>query len=360
MSFLIVRGERFALDLGQTTLGGRGPGALDCDALAGLPPFAAIEYPIEGPSTLRGLDTLALTLNGAPVTGEPRPLAHGDHIAAGSVTIAFGDIHRAGRTNNAGPAADEPVLPALGQPVPTGSTGGCIMRPGDGTRHVVPETGLTIGRDPDCAIVLSSRDASRVHATVAPAILGYTITDRSSNGIWINGMRMDGVQVLGQGDTIRMAGEEFRFEADAASFSPDFGVPGDAPDVQPVRPAPAAAAPPMLLAALEVMTEGEWKGKRFRVERPAVQLGRGPHNDIVIAYESVSSSHASLVLRDRTWHVLDLNSRNGTYVEGEVVKEQRVLPSVCELRLGTLTLLFRAISTVNSGDVNGTVRVIGI
>lgn len=360
MSFVIVRGERFALDLGQTTLGGQGPGALECDALAGLPPFAAIEYPIEGPSTVRSLDTLAVTLNGAPVRGEPCLLNHGDHIEAGSVTIAFGDIHRAGRTHNAGSPADEPVLPALGQSIPTDSSGGCIIRPGAGTRHPVPDTGLTIGRDPDCAIVLSSRDASRVHASIAPAILGYSITDRSSNGIWINGLRVDGVQVLGQGDVIRIAGEEFRFEANAASFSPGFGVPGDAPDVQPARRVPAASAPPMLLAALEVMTDGEWKGRRFRIERPAVQLGRGPHNDIVIAYESVSSSHASLVLRDRTWHVLDLNSRNGTYVEGEVVKEQRVLPAVCELRLGTLTLLFRAISTVASGQANSTVRVIGI
>lgn len=359
MSFVIVRGERFALDLGQTTLGGRGPGALECDALAGLPPFAAIEYPIEGPSTLRGLDTIAVTVNGAPVRGEPRPLVHGDHIEAGPVTIAFGDIHRAGRTNNAGPTADDPAMPALGQPIATDSTGGCIIRL-DGTRHIVPDTGLTIGRDPDCTVVLSSRDASRVHASITPAILGYTITDRSSNGVWINGQRMDGMQVLGQGDVIRIAGEEFRFEADAASFAPDFGQPGNAPEAQPARRIAAAAAPPMLLAALEVVTEGEWKGKRFRVERPAVQIGRGPHNDIVIAYESISSSHASLVLRDRTWHVLDLNSRNGTYVEGEVVKEQRVLPAVCELRLGTLTLLFRAITTVAGGQANSTVRVIGI
>jgi hypothetical protein len=57
--------------------------------------------------------------------------------------------------------------------------------------------------------------------------------------------------------------------------------------------------------------------------------------------------------------ILDLDSRNGTFVDGEVVREQRQLPSVCELQLGTLRLLFR---TINAGEQvgNSTIGVIGM
>ncbi len=52
MSFVIIRGERFALEHGLTVLGGRGDRALDADVIAGLPPFAVIDYPVDGPSCL--------------------------------------------------------------------------------------------------------------------------------------------------------------------------------------------------------------------------------------------------------------------------------------------------------------------
>ena len=86
------------------------------------------------------------------------------------------------------------------------------------------------------------------------------------------------------------------------------------------------------------------KGQRFRLDRPTVQVGRGPHNDVRLSDDSVSTTHASLVQRGGRWVVLDLGSRNGTYVEGEIVREQRELPNVCELRLGMLVMLFRVIN----------------
>lgn len=74
---------------------------------------------------------------------------------------------------------------------------------------------------------------------------------------------------------------------------------------------------------------------------------------------SISASHASFVQRGTTWTIIDLGSRNGTFVEGEIVRDQRQLPDVCEIQLGTLKLLFRA---VNAGEspANSTIGVIGL
>ena len=53
----------------------------------------------------------------------------------------------------------------------------------------------------------------------------------------------------------------------------------------------------------------------------SLSIGRAPENDICFDFQAVSSNHASLVYRNRKWTVSDLDSRNGTYVNGEKVKE---------------------------------------
>lgn len=361
MSFVIIRGERLALELGETILGGGGEGALAVGALAHLPPFAVIDYPVDGESTVRALGPLAPTLNAVPLGRSPEPLRHGDRIEVGDLVIAYGEMQTAGRTKHrTGAAAGEAPLGSLAQSEPTAASGGRLVRLRDGTVHGVPEGGLSIGRDPDSGIPLASKDVSRTHAAIAPTLLGYTLTDQSANGVWVNGARVEGACVLGQGDVIRIGTEDFRFEADAASFEPAVRPEEHPlPAAAPVPGSRAGANGATLLASIEVLSDGTLKGARFRIERPTAQLGRGPQNDVQLQDASVSGSHASLVLRGRTWHVLDLESRNGTFVEGEAVKGQRVLPNVCELRLGSLTLLFRAIGAVEDKSTIGVIGLTG-
>ena len=363
MSFVIIRGERFALEHGLTVLGGRGDRALAADVIAGLPPFAVIDYPVDGPTTVRAVKGMTATLNGAPLTSEPRALSHGDRLEVASLLIAFGDMGLAGRTSDAegvpDRAADSGALVVMvGEPTPTAATGGRLTRLADGAVYDVPEGGLTIGRDPDAGVVLASRDVSRTHATITPSLLGYTLTDQSANGVLVNGARVDGVRRLGQGDVVRIGDDEFRFEADGASFEPP-ARPAEPPPVAAPHFVPSIDGPAAWLATLEVVSEGPLKGHCFRVQRPTVRLGRGPLNDVKLANESVSASHATLLLRSGAWHVLDLQSRNGTFVDGEVVRAQRPLPSVCELRLGTLVLVFRARGAAPA-EGSGTVGVIGL
>lgn len=362
MSFIVIGGERFAFEFGDTVLGGRGENALPAPAIAHLAPFAVITYPMEGPSTIRALGTTPVTLSGEPLRPAPDVLQHGDRIEVAGITIAYGEMRAAGRTSPAQGSADEAATPAFGRSTaePTASTGGRVTRLVDQSVHVVPDAGLSIGRDPTCGLVLASKDVSRVHAVIAPSVLGYTLVDKSANGVWLDGVRVEGSSVLSQRGVIRIGHEDLRFEADIASFEPTVK-----PPAEPVTtPAPAkeraeAAEPGLLLASIEVTSDGPLKGLRFRVTRPAIDIGRAPQNDWQLSDESVSGRHASLVQRRDRWTILDLGSRNGTYVEGEIVRDHRELPSVCELRLGTLRLLFRAIN-VAAADTAGTVGVIGI
>ena len=105
---------------------------------------------------------------------------------------------------------------------------------------------------------------------------------------------------------------------------------------------PQATVATALLATLDVVAGNVPHGMRFAIERPVAQLGRTVANDICLLDETVSASHATLMLRGATWHVLDHSSFNGTWVDGVRV-HQCVLPSVCELRLGAVTLRFRQV-----------------
>lgn len=63
-----------------------------------------------------------------------------------------------------------------------------------------------------------------------------------------------------------------------------------------------------------------------------VSVGREPGNDIELADARVSRFHAVLWAEDGTWHIRDLDSANGTFIENSRVSGSAPLPQHCELR----------------------------
>ena len=224
---------------------------------------------------------------------------------------------------------------------------------GAGIVHEIPPEGLVIGRDPECDIVLDSPEVSRRHARVAAAGGGYTITDESTNGVFVNGERAGVSQLLAEHDVVRVGDVVIRFSAGPVaragsvvpdSLSDEASLPFDAcasPQKTPIPKRRGVAMPPAaLLATLEVVEGNVPLGMVFRLERPVAQLGRGTASDVCLVDDTVSGAHATLMLRNGTWYLLDHSSLNGTYVD-DVRVNQCALPGPCELRLGNVTLRFR-------------------
>ncbi len=62
--------------------------------------------------------------------------------------------------------------------------------------------------------------------------------------------------------------------------------------------------------------------KEVQLTKDRTTLGRRPYNDIVIDNLAVSGEHAVLQMAGTEVHLEDLNSTNGTYVNGKAVKKQ--------------------------------------
>ncbi len=77
----------------------------------------------------------------------------------------------------------------------------------EGERWVLDQKRVTIGRAPDCDIVLPRRQVSRHHARIERVDEGYLLRDLGSkNGTYVNGQRVEGEpHRLNDGDEIQIA-----------------------------------------------------------------------------------------------------------------------------------------------------------
>jgi pSer/pThr/pTyr-binding forkhead associated (FHA) protein len=64
--------------------------------------------------------------------------------------------------------------------------------------------------------------------------------------------------------------------------------------------------------------------KEVQLTKDRTSLGRRPYNDIVIENLAVSGEHAVLQMSGHAVFVEDLNSTNGTYLNGKAVKKQQL------------------------------------
>ena len=83
-------------------------------------------------------------------------------------------------------------------------------------------------------------------------------------------------------------------------------------------------------------------------------VGKHPANDIVLAADpTVSRLHAVLRRYPAGWCVSDLDSRNGTYVNGERVMRERPLRPADEIRLGRSRLVYREHGVLRADGCTG-------
>jgi len=90
------------------------------------------------------------------------------------------------------------------------------------------------------------------------------------------------------------------------------------------------------MAKLVILSEG-MTGRTYDLTVDKTTVGRLEDNAFPIVDPSVSSHHCEVLLRGADVVVRDLNSTNGTYIEGEKITESALKPGQI-LRLGQIQL----------------------
>lgn len=94
----------------------------------------------------------------------------------------------------------------------------------------------------------------------------------------------------------------------------------------------------MNVSLVMVMSDG--KSREFPLGKLPVSVGRGEDCKVRVPLPSVSRKHCQLGIEDEEFTVKDLDSSNGTYVNGERVKARELVPGDL-LALGPVVFVVR-------------------
>ena len=92
-------------------------------------------------------------------------------------------------------------------------------------------------------------------------------------------------------------------------------------------------------AALLVVRKGPNEGSKYMLDAEVTRAGRHPDSDIFLDDITVSRRHAEVIRRADGFHVIDVGSLNGTYVNRDRVEDTR-LTNGDELQIGKFKLVF--------------------
>lgn len=241
MAYLQLHGQQYPVPADGLTVGCYDGAAVRLpgdDASA----RAVVTIAADGSAVIRrDASDAVILINGVALGIEPSPLLHGDKVEMAGEELRYGDAKQGGSTQfvSASQVAEMARAKGAAPAKPTLARGGRLVSLTDGREYAVPDDGITVGREVGNDIVVPSSEVSRRHAEIVPMPGGYQLTDLSTNGVFVNGVRVEQMQVLGRGDVIKFGPEEFRFYADQAKAAP----PPPPPPSAPVAAAPAPAAP---------------------------------------------------------------------------------------------------------------------
>lgn len=79
---------------------------------------------------------------------------------------------------------------------------------------------------------------------------------------------------------------------------------------------------------------------RFSIDKDVISIGRSKRNDLVLADQWLSRHHAEIRKSNSSFTIADLDSRNGTYVNGQRIDGSIALNNTDVITLGDQTLKF--------------------
>jgi len=201
--------------------------------------------------------------------------------------------------------------------------------------HSLNKQTLNIGRDPENDIVIPEPMVSAWHAQIVRDgnnlffVHPHPLRGKTLNGVWYQGQRIRGDEQfrkqLSNGDIFRIGDENGTLVT--LTYDDGAGVPVETlPEMKPIP-----------------LTGGK------------LTIGRATDNTVVLNHPQVSAHHAELDKVEGGYRVLDTNSTNHVYVNGQRVSYQ-LLRTGDEIRIGPFLLVYTG-TELRQYDESNNIRI---
>lgn len=197
----------------------------------------------------------------------------------------------------------------------------------DGTITDINHWETSIGKSKANDIVLPLQTVARFHAVIAKKRKDWVVTDTSNRaiGILVNGEKIDGSCVIENGDIITVGNIPLLFECDEA-------LSNEAKNELREIITPTTVA-------YGVLVNVDTRRPTY-LKKKKVLIGRGDDVDIAISSQAVSSHHAMIYQTSKGWAIEDLDSYNGTKINGRIINEPQLIFDEDMLTFGDMVYIF--------------------
>lgn len=188
----------------------------------------------------------------------------------------------------------------------------------------------SIGKSKANDIVLPVDSVSRFHAVIAKKRNDWVITDTfSKTGIQVNGREIENQAIIADGDVITIGSIPLKFLCAEALSSAS---------KSEIRTS-ARAATPSGGVAYAVLVDVK-SHKPVYLRKKDVLIGRGNDADIQLLSQAVSAHHARIHMTSKGWALSDLDSHNGTKLNGRYITQPQLIFDEDMLTFGDKVFVF--------------------
>lgn len=207
-----------------------------------------------------------------------------------------------------------------------------LVNENDGSVIDIDRWETSIGKSKSNDIVLPQEDISRFHAVIAKKQKEWVITDTfSKTGVLVNDEKVDGQTVIEDGDVITIGTIPLKFLcAEALSDELKTQIRNEAAQMNNQVNRNIAYA---------VLVDAKTR-RPIYLRKKDVLIGRSYDSDIQINLDTVSGRHARIHLTSRGWALSDLNSHNGTKLNGRYITEPQLIFDMDMITFGDRVFIF--------------------
>jgi len=200
----------------------------------------------------------------------------------------------------------------------------------DGSIYDITHWETSIGKVKSNDIILPLPSISRFHAVIAKRRKDWVVFDTSARttGVLVNSQKVEKRAVIENGDIITIGSVDLKFECDEA-LSPK--------SKRQIRQQAKQNAAPSV--AYGVLVDINTKRPVY-LKKQDVLIGRSNDCDIKLASELVSAHHARIHKTSKGWAVSDLDSHNGTKLNGRFISQPQLIFDEDMLTFGDKVFIF--------------------